>query len=453
MDKIGVIGCGYVGLVTGVCLAELGNQVLCSEVDGEKVEKLSLGVSPIYEPDLQPLLAKNLSLRKVEFTTDFNRVIREASILFVAVGTPTTTIGTTDLSQVNGAVDRILSMATGEKIVVMKSTVPVGTGSKLSRLFSRKRSANISYLSNPEFLREGQAVRDFMTPDRIVIGGDVPELIERIASFFEPLKAPCIRTTSTNAELIKYASNAFLATKISFINEIANLCEEVGADVSVVAEGMGLDPRINNHFMRAGIGYGGSCFPKDVKALKQLAGHNGYHFELLSAVIEVNEMQKMRPIQKLRRHLGRLYGRRIGVLGLTFKPNTDDVRDSVGVDLAKLLLFEGAHVTAFDPLGLEQARKVLTGVDLIEDPYLVAEGAEALVIATEDPLYAGLDWERIRGLMAKPLVVDGRNTLDPADLPDGFILEQVGRRVKRIISECGEVGVAQVGLGTTRRVS
>jgi UDPglucose 6-dehydrogenase len=227
--------------------------------------------------------------------------------------------------------------------------------------------------------------------------------------------------------LIKYASNAFLATKISFVNEIANLCEEVGADVGVVTKGMGLDPRINPHFLRAGIGYGGSCFPKDVKALKQLAGHNGYHFELLSAVIEVNEMQKTRPIQKLRRYLHSLNGRRIGVFGLTFKPHTDDIRESVGIDVVRLLQFEGAEVVAFDPIGIERAQKVLDGVELIDDPYRAAEDVMAIVVATDDPFYSSLDWERIKNSMAYPLIIDGRNIINAANLPEGFILERVGK--------------------------
>jgi UDPglucose 6-dehydrogenase len=283
-----------------------------------------------------------------------------------------------------------------------------------------------------------------MRPDRIVVGGADDETALKVADLYKSLDAPLIFTGTTNAELIKYASNAFLATKISFVNEIANLCEEVGADVGVVTKGMGLDPRINPHFLRAGIGYGGSCFPKDVKALKQLAGHNGYHFELLSAVIEVNEMQKTRPIQKLRRYLNSLNGKRIAVLGLTFKPNTDDVRESVGLDVVRLLQFEGAQVVASDPIGVENASKVLSGVILTDDPYSAADDAHAIVITTDDPLYSSLDWERIKDSMSYPLIIDGRNIVDDLSLPDGFILDSVGkpvglRRSERVVEELDTV--------------
>lgn len=453
MGKIGVIGCGYVGLVTGVCLAELGNDVVCGDIDQKKIDGLSIGISPIYEPELQPILEQNLRQEKVSFTTDLDQVIREADILFIAVGTPTTAIGTSDLSQVNSVIDRIVSTAVDEKIVVMKSTVPVGTGDKFCQFFGCNGLSHISYVSNPEFLREGQAVHDFMVPDRVVIGGGGSGAVERIAKLYDSFEVPFIYTSTTNAELIKYASNAFLATKISFINEIANLCDEVGADVSVVAEGMGHDPRINPYFLRAGIGYGGSCFPKDVKALKQLAGHNGYHFELLSTVIEVNEMQKTRPVQKLRKHLGELYGRNIGVLGLTFKPHTDDIRESVGIDVVKLLQFEGARVIAFDPLGMDHAKKVLTGVEFVGDPYKVADGVEAIVIATEDPFYTELDWQQILEVMANPLVIDGRNILNPDSLPEGIILDQIGRGVRIVSSGSDYRDTQDVALNSLRKAS
>lgn len=453
MGKIGVIGCGYVGLITGVCLAELGNEVICGDIDRSKIDGLSIGISPIYEPDLQPMLERKLNQKKISFTTDLNHVISEASILFIAVGTPTTAIGTSDLSQVNSVIDRIVSTAVDEKIVVMKSTVPVGTGDKFCQFFGYNGLSHISYVSNPEFLREGQAVHDFMVPDRVVVGGSDPGAVDRVAKLYDFFEVPFIYTSTTNAELIKYASNAFLATKISFINEIANLCDEVGADVSVVAEGMGHDPRINPHFLRAGIGYGGSCFPKDVKALKQLAGHNGYHFELLSTIIEVNEMQKTRPVQKLRKHLGELYGRSIGVLGLTFKPHTDDIRESVGVDLVKLLQFEGARVKVFDPLGMDHAKKVLTGVEFVGDPYKAADGVEAIVIATEDPLYAGLNWQQVLEVMTNPLVIDGRNILDPDNLPGGIVLDQIGRGTRMVSSESDYHDAQDIALNSLKKAS
>lgn len=430
MNRIGIIGCGYVGLVTGVCLAELGNEVTCADIDEKKIESLLTGMSPIYEPDLQPLLERNLSQQRVRFTSDIDQVIRDTDILFVAVGTPTTVIGTADLSQVNSVLDRIISVATGEKIVVMKSTVPVGTGARFCQLFHCSNLSHISYISNPEFLREGQAVRDFMMPDRIVIGGEDANSVGKVANLYQGFDVPFVFTSTVNAELIKYASNAFLATKISFINEIANLCEEVDADVTVVAEGMGLDPRINPYFLKAGIGYGGSCFPKDVRALKQIAGSNGYHFELLSAVIEVNEMQKYRVIRKLQQYFGYLEGKRIAVFGLSFKPKTDDTRNSVAVELLEILLSEGVNVVATDPLAIEQVKKKLPAVTYVEAPYKAAEGVEAIVVATEDPLYVNLDWNQISNLMANNLVVDGRNILSPEKLPQNIVLEQIGRRNK-----------------------
>jgi UDPglucose 6-dehydrogenase len=525
-NKVCVIGCGYVGLVTGTCLAELGNHVICADVDREKVDSLSRGVSIIHEPGLQPLIKSNLIQQRLNFTADIDDAIKKSDIIFIAVGTPTTPLGTSDLSQVDSAIERILLLQSSDaieqmdridtvnmqgkcahedciardnikisceqagcidsarlhadcgngvhgngsqvKVIVMKSTVPVGSGERFSCLFGEDKLSgkqgvaknygcgytSLRYVSNPEFLREGQAVDDFMKPDRIVIGGNDKNAIQRVAELYPAFNAPVIITSTTNAELIKYASNAFLATKISFVNEIANLCEEVGADVGVVTEGMGLDPRINPHFLRAGIGYGGSCFPKDVKALKQLAGHNGYHFELLSAVIEVNEMQKTRPIQKLRRYLQSINGRRIGVFGLTFKPHTDDIRESVGIDVVRLLQFEGAEVVAFDPIGLEQAQKVLDGVELTDDPYRAAENVMAIVIATDDPFYSSLDWERIKKIMAYPLIIDGRNIIDAANLPEGFILERVGKPAKthgarRIANELALVHTAD---GTAHNV-
>ena len=431
MRKIGVIGCGYVGLVTGVCLAELGHSVICMDVDKGKTDLLNEGVTPIYEPDLEELIVSNVNQHRLSFTSDIGRLV-EAEIVFIAVGTPTKSSGEADLSQVEQAISDLKHVFDCESKavkVVMKSTVPAGTGNRLSRRLLAQ-APWLSYVSNPEFLREGSAVYDFMNPDRVVVGAHNPDDAQEIGKLYEQLDAPIIITDTVNAELIKYASNAFLATKISFINEIANICEEVGADVNVVSHGMGLDPRINPHFLKAGIGYGGSCFPKDVRALKQIAGSNGYHFELLSAVIEVNEMQKYRVVHKLQQHLGSIEGRKIAIFGLAFKPNTDDTRSSVAIDLLKILLNKGASVIATDPLAIEKARSHLPDAHYTSDPYEAAVGAEAIVVATEDPLYASLNWDGIAELMDGDLVVDGRNILSPESLPSGMVLEQIGRRGK-----------------------
>ncbi|MBE0447282.1 MAG: UDP-glucose/GDP-mannose dehydrogenase family protein [Actinobacteria bacterium] len=436
MRKIGVIGCGYVGLVAGVCLAELGHIVTCMDADRSKIDSLNEGVAPIYEPGLGELIIPNVKRQRLLFTNDIDSLI-ESELVFVAVGTPNKQSGEADLSQVERAIldlERVFNSESRQIKIVVKSTVPVGTGNRLSRQFFAQAHW-LSYVSNPEFLREGSAVYDFMNPDRIVVGAnDIDDALE-VAKLYERLNAPVITTSIVNAELIKYASNAFLATKISFINEIANICEGVGADVNVVSHGMGLDPRINPHFLKAGIGYGGSCFPKDVRALKQIAGSNGYHFELLSAVIEVNEMQKYRVIQKLRQHLGRLEGREIAVLGLAFKPNTDDIRNSVAIELLEILLTKGVSIVATDPLAIDKAREHLPDITCISDPYEAVAGVEAIIIATEDPLYMSLDWESIAGLMAGNLIIDGRNILSPEKLPESVVLEQIGRPNRASLSD------------------
>lgn len=428
MKRIGIIGCGYVGLVTGVCLAELGNIVTCVDIETNKIETLNQGASPICEPGLNELIAPNVQQGRLLFDGNIGS-LAGSEMVFVAVGTPNKPNGEADLSQVDRAVEDLMRLFDSESHpvkVVVKSTVPVGTGNRLARYITAK-TPWISYVSNPEFLREGSAVYDFMNPDRVVVGADNPADTHDVADLYESLKAPVIATGIINAEFIKYASNAFLATKISFINEIANICEELGADVEVVAHGMGLDPRINPHFLKAGIGYGGSCFPKDVRALKQIAGSNGYHFELLSAVIEVNEMQKYRVLHKLRQHLGTLEGKKIALFGLAFKPNTDDIRSSVAVELLEILAATGARLTATDPLAIDNARKQLPGVNYSSDPYATADGADALVIATEDPLYLNLQWQKIAKAMRGRLVVDGRNILQQESFPEGLVLEQIGR--------------------------
>src|SRR5215203_4270340 len=344
-EPIGVIGTGYVGLVTAAGFAELGHEVFCVDIDEDKVARLRAGEIPIYEPGLEELVAKHRG--RLHFDTTIAPAVEAARLLFVAVGTPPTYSGDADLRAVHAVVDEMPPSDT--HALVMKSTVPCGTGEAIKRAFREQDKEGFRYVSCPEFLKEGSAVKDFLEPDRVVIGDDGDWAGEAVAELYAPLEAPVVRTDIKSAEMVKLASNAFLATKISFINEIANVCEETGADVVEVAQGMGLDDRIGPKFLQAGIGYGGSCFPKDVSALKQLAGNSGYHFQLLNAVIEVNELQKRRVIAKLQKHLGQLVGREIALLGLAFKPNTDDMREASSLVLAARMLADGARVRAYDP--------------------------------------------------------------------------------------------------------
>jgi UDPglucose 6-dehydrogenase len=419
-EPIGVIGVGWVGLVTAACLAELGHHVYARDIVEAKVESLSRGEVPIHEPGLPELVAKNSE--RLHFTTEMSEVAEPADLLFCCVDTPPTYSGDADLSRVNAVVEELGQ--TDRHALVMKSTVPVGTGRSIQR-----RREGVGYVSNPEFLKEGTAVEDFMHPDRVVVGSEegTAAFGERVAAVYEPLEAPVVHTDVASAEMIKLASNAFLATKISFINEIANVSEEVGADVTEVARGMGLDERIGPKFLRAGVGYGGSCFPKDVQALKQLAGNTGYHFQLLTAVIEVNELQKRRTIGKLQKHLGSLVGKEIALLGVAFKPDTDDVREATSLVLSGRLQGEGANVRAYDPVA--SADDVLGGARVCGSALEALDGADAAVIVTEWPEFAELDWEReVKGRMREALVVDGRNFLDRDALrAAGFIYEGIGR--------------------------
>ncbi len=420
-EPIGVIGVGWVGLVTAACFAELGHRVIARDIVAEKVEALRAGEVTIHEPGLEELLARNAE--RLEFTTDMGRVLESARLLFVCVDTPPTASGDADLSRVRAVVEEI---GAGDHVLVMKSTVPAGTGAAIAR----DLGAATPYVSCPEFLKEGTAVGDFMHPDRVVVGAEAADSAagDAVAAIYEPLGAAVVRTDVASAEMIKLASNAFLATKISFVNEIANVCEEVGADVSEVARGMGLDERIGPSFLRAGIGYGGSCFPKDVSALKMLAGNTGYHFQLLNAVIEVNELQKRRVVGKLQKHLGSLLGRRIALLGLAFKPDTDDMREASSLVLAARLQGEGAEVVAYDPVATESARQLLDGVELEGSAPEALAGADAAVLVTEWPEFADLDWAAAAKRMARPLLVDGRNFLDPATIEAaGFAYEGIGR--------------------------
>jgi UDPglucose 6-dehydrogenase len=423
-EPIGVIGTGYVGLVTAAGFAELGNDVWCIDIDAEKIRRLETGDIPIWEPGLEELVARHRD--RLHFSTALSDALEHARLLFVAVGTPPTYSGDADLSAVFSVVDAM--PASDRHALVMKSTVPCGTGSNIQRRFRETGKAAFRYVSCPEFLKEGSAVADFLHPDRVVVGDEGDWAGDAVVDLYAPLEAPLVRTDIRSAEMIKLASNAFLATKISFINEIANVCDETGADVVEVARGMGLDDRIGNKFLQAGIGYGGSCFPKDVAALKQLAGNTGYHFQLLNSVIEVNELQKRRVVQKLMKHLGPLTGRRIAMLGLAFKPNTDDMREASSLVLSSRLMADGAVLTAYDPVAEEEARKLITGVKFADSALGACEGADAVVLVTEWPEFAELDLQALAEAMEGRLIVDGRNFLDPAAVrAAGLVYEGIGR--------------------------
>src|ERR1700742_3929158 len=422
-EPIGVIGTGYVGLVTAAGFAELGNEVYCIDIDAEKIEGLKQGRVPIWEPGLEELLARHRD--RLHFSTDLAEALEHARLLFVAVGTPPTYSGDADLSAVHAVVDAM--PASDRHALVMKSTVPVGTGETIKRVFAQQRKG-FRYVSCPEFLKEGSAIADFLEPDRVVVGDDGDWAGDAVVDLYAPLEAPLVRTDIRSAEMVKLASNAFLATKISFINEIANVCEETGADVVEVARGMGLDDRIGPKFLQAGIGFGGSCFPKDVAALKQLAGNSGYHFQLLTAVIEVNELQKRRVIAKLEKHLGTLVGRRVALLGLAFKADTDDMREASSLVLAARLQADGASVTAYDPIAEEQAAKLMSGVQFADSALGAVEGADAAILVTEWPEFAELDWAEVKSRMAGDLLIDGRNFTDRDEVTAaGFTYEGIGR--------------------------
>jgi UDPglucose 6-dehydrogenase len=423
-EPIGVIGTGYVGLVTAAGFAELGNEVWCIDIDEAKIEGLKAGRIPIWEPGLAELVEKHKG--RLHFSTDLADALEHARLLFVAVGTPPTYSGDADLSAVHAVVDAM--PPSDRHALVMKSTVPCGTGESVQRLFAESGKEGFRYVSCPEFLKEGSAVKDFLHPDRVVIGDEGDWAGDAVVELYAPLDAPLVRTDIKSAEMVKLASNAFLATKISFINEIANVCEETGADVVEVATGMGLDNRIGSKFLQAGIGFGGSCFPKDVSALKQLAGNSGYHFQLLNSVIEVNELQKRRVIAKLQKHLGSLVGKEIALLGLAFKPNTDDMREASSLVLSARLQAAGAQIRAYDPVAEAEARKLITGVEFAPDALSAVDGADAVVLVTEWPEFGELDLAEVRARMRGSLLVDGRNFLDPDRVREaGLTYEGVGR--------------------------
>ena len=423
-EPIAVIGTGYVGLVTAAGFAELGSEVWCVDIDAEKIERLNRGEVPIYEPGLEECVSRNRDA--LHFSTQLAPALEHARLLFVAVGTPPTYSGDADLS----AVDQVVAAmpASDRHAFVMKSTVPVGTGSAIKRTFAKQGKEHFAYVSCPEFLKEGSALDDFLKPDRVVVGDGDDWAGDAVVDLYSPLGAPIVRTDVASAEMIKLAANAFLATKISFINEIANVCEETGADVLEVARGMGLDHRIGTHFLKPGVGFGGSCFPKDVSALKQLAGNSGYHFQLLTSVIEVNELQKRRVIGKLQKHLGSLVGRRVALLGLAFKANTDDMREASSLVLSARLLADGATVRAYDPVAEDEARKLMSGIEYADSALSALEGADACIIVTEWPEFMELDWQAAAERMAGGIVIDGRNCVDPrAVRAAGLAYEGIGR--------------------------
>jgi len=428
-SRVAVFGAGYVGLVTGACFAELGHSVVVRDVLPERIAALRRGEVPIYEPGLEELIARNAE--RLRFTDDVAEAIEGADVVYVAVGTPPTYSGDADLSAVWTVIDELPAIDR-RCVVVMKSTVPVGTGARVRHRLDQRGLHQVGYVSNPEFTAEGTAVADFLRPDRVVVGAFREEDGDVVAALHEGIDGPVVRCDVASAEMIKLAANAALMTRISFINEIANVCEATGADVVRVAEGIGLDRRIGPSFLRAGIGFGGSCFPKDSLALKQLAANSGYHFQLLNAVIEVNELQKRRVIGKLHSHLGSLRGKRVALLGLAFKPNTDDMREAPSLVLAGRLLAEGAEVVAWDPIvdGGD-----LHGVEIAATPEVAAAGADALVIVTEWPQLADVDWAAVGPTMRTRVLIDGRNMLDLGSLrAAGFTVEGIGRAAEGVAS-------------------
>ncbi len=429
MSRIAAVGAGYVGLTTAACLADLGNDVAVVDIDESKVRSLREFRVPFYEPGLQELVERNASAGRLSFTTSYEDAIPGTEFVFIAVATPEGEGGQADLRYVEAATVAVARSMDGPLVIVNKSTVPIGTGDFVSQIMARENGSHqVQVVSNPEFLREGSALTDFMHPDRVIIGAHSLDAARLVAKLYEPLNAPVLIYDIYSAEMVKYASNAFLATRISFINEIARICERVNADARLVAEGMGLDHRIGPHFLEAGIGYGGSCFPKDVKALSAIAERFDYHPEMLHAVMAINRDQRVVAVEKLRECLESLEGRVIGLLGLSFKPNTDDMREAPSIEIARLLLSAGAQVRAYDPAAAGRARSILPDVDYREDAYSMAGGADALIVVTEWNEFRQLDLARIKASMRRPVLVDGRNIYDPETMRElGFVYRGIGR--------------------------
>lgn len=431
MDNICVIGSGYVGLVTATCFADLGNTVITVDIDESKIEGLKQGKMPIYEPGLEELVERNVKAGRLNFTTSYEEGLENARFVFICVGTPSAVDGEADLKYVRASAKTVGEKMTKPLIIVNKSTVPVGTGDWTSEIIQNSQPTPIDFavVSCPEFLREGTAIPDFMNPDRNVFGSTNREAAEEVASLYSPLNSETVITDIRTSEMIKYASNAFLATRISFINEMSIICERLGADVTEVARGMGFDKRIGPHFLNAGVGYGGSCFPKDVKALANMALTHGMHPQLLNAVMEINDFQRKQIGLKVRELLdNNLDGKVIGILGLAFKPNTDDIRDAPALTVARTLSNQGASVKAYDPVAMENVEKEMPIIELKDNPYDVVEGADVLILMTEWNEFKNLDMSRIKSLMKTPIIVDGRNMYEPEDMREaGFIYRGVGR--------------------------
>jgi len=430
MRQICVVGVGYVGLVTAACFADLGNRVIALDINQERVENLRRGIMPIYEPGLQEVVKRNAQSGRLSFTTSYQEGLDGTEFAFIAVGTPSGVDGEADLQYVEVSARSIAENMSAPLIIINKSTVPVGTGDWVADIIRLHQPAPIpfSVVSCPEFLREGSAIADFMQPHRTVLGSLDHDAAEKVAQLHLALRAPIVITDLRTAEMIKYASNAFLATKISFINEIANICEALGADVKEVAVGMGYDSRIGRHFLDAGIGYGGSCFPKDVKALAYMAAEKGRHPQLLHAVMEINDDRRGMAVRRLKEMLGGLQGKTVGLMGLSFKPNTDDMRDAPSIMIAQRLLTAGAKVKAYDPVAMDLAHPQMPGVEMSPDPYHLAEGCDALMIVTEWNEFKQLDLERVRQSMRQPYIFDGRNIYDPDEMKElGFHYRGMGR--------------------------
>lgn len=431
---IAVIGTGYVGLVTGACFAEFGVDVTCVDIDSEKIARLTAGEMPIYEPGLEQLVTKNIQAARLRFTTDLKQAVEQALVIFLAVGTPPKNDGSPDLSFVEAAARSVAQNMNGYKVIVTKSTVPIGTGEHLRELIGKHLPTRLNFgiVSNPEFLREGAAINDFMRPDRVVIGSRDEEAVAIMRDLYRPLyliEAPFVVTSLEAAELAKYAANAFLATKISFINEIANLCESIGCDVHDVARAIGMDRRIGSKFLHPGPGFGGSCFPKDTRALASVAREFGCESTIVDAVIEVNRRQRQAMVPKIEKLVSDLQGKRIAILGLAFKPETDDMREAPSIDIIQGLLKRGAIVHAYDPVAMSEAAKVLTQVNYADDEYEAVTDADALVFVTEWNQFRALDMSRVRDLMRSPRIADLRNIYDPADMRElGFEYVGVGRQ-------------------------
>lgn len=430
MKKVCIIGTGYVGLVTGACLADMKNRVVCVDNDIEKVKMLKRGKVPIYEPGLEEIIARNMAAGRLTFTTSIPEGVRSSEIVFIAVSTPPKADGTADLTAVAMVAREVAEAMDGYRLIVDKSTVPVKTGEKVAETIKRYNRKNVDFdvASNPEFLREGSAIGDTMIPDRIVIGVSSKRAAKILKELYAPLKAPIIVTDIKSAEIIKHASNSFLALKISFANALGQICELAGANVMQVVEGMGLDKRIGKAFLNAGIGYGGSCFPKDVAAFIKISEELGFDFELLKMVEQINRDQRMRFVKKIEETLWIVKNKTIGVLGLAFKPNTDDMRSAPSLDIIAALQREGATVKAYDPQAMEVSRKMLKGVKFCKGPYEVARGSDALVIVTEWDEFRQLNLDKLRSIMAHPIIIDGRNIFDPAVMEEkGFIYKSIGR--------------------------